>query len=144
MLCNASMNYGIIRSTACMYTYNILKAEPVLCISKNRLRNFWKVINWSNEWYFQPNLKYLHIGIAHNSLNFLLELAMQLQKYIWILQEVQWMKCMSNLTDRFVLGIINIYTNYCVLLAVTRSTNILVCLAVMAGKPKTLKTVYQQ
>ena len=54
------------------------------------------------------------------------------------------MKCMSNLTDRFVLGIINIYTNYCVLLAVTRSTNILVCLAVMAGKPKTLKTVYQQ
>ena len=56
------------------------------------------------------------------------------------------MKCMSNLTDRFVLGI-NIYTNYCVLLAVTRSTNILVCLAVMfynIGKPKTLKTVYQQ
>ena len=28
---------------------------------------------------FQPNSKYLHVGIAQSSLNFLLELAMQLQ-----------------------------------------------------------------
>ena len=41
-------------------------------------------------------------SLAHSSLNFLLELAMQLQKYIWISQVVKWMKCMSNLTDKFV------------------------------------------
>ena len=44
-------------------------------------------------------------SFAHSSLNFLLELAMQLQKYIWILWAVKWMKCMSNLTDKFVPGI---------------------------------------
>ena len=32
-------------------------------------------------------------------------LAMQLRKYIWILQVVEWMKCMSDLTNKFVLGI---------------------------------------
>ena len=55
---------------------------------------------------------------------------MQLQKYIRISQVVEWMKCMSNLTDKFVRGINIIYTNYCVFLAVTRSTNVLVWLAV--------------
>ena len=44
-------------------------------------------------------------SLAHTSLNFLFELAMQLRKYIWILQDIEWMKCMSNLTDNFVLGI---------------------------------------
>ena len=44
-------------------------------------------------------------SLAHSSLNFLLELAMQLQKYIWISRVVEWMKCMSNLTDKFVPGI---------------------------------------
>ena len=43
--------------------------------------------------------------LAHSSLNFRLELAMQLQEYIWILRVVEWMKCMSNLTDKFVPGI---------------------------------------
>ena len=37
--------------------------------------------------------------------NFLLELAMQLQKYIWILWAAEWMKCMPNLTEKFELGI---------------------------------------
>ena len=44
-------------------------------------------------------------SLAHTSLNFLLKLAMQLRKYIWISRVVEWMKCMSNLTDKFVLGI---------------------------------------
>ena len=44
-------------------------------------------------------------SLAHSSLNFLLELAMQLRKYIWISRVVEWMKCMSNLTDKFVPGI---------------------------------------
>ena len=42
---------------------------------------------------------------AHSSLNFLLELAMQHWKYIWISRVVEWMTCMSNLTDKFVPGI---------------------------------------
>ena len=41
-------------------------------------------------------------GLAYSSLNFLLELAMQLRKYIWISRVVE---CMSNLTDKFVPGI---------------------------------------
>ena len=41
-------------------------------------------------------------SLAHSSLNFLLELAMQLWKYIWISRVIKWMKCMSNLTDKFV------------------------------------------
>ena len=44
-------------------------------------------------------------SLALRSLNFLFELAIQLQKYIWILRVVEWMKCMSNLTDKFVPGI---------------------------------------
>ena len=44
-------------------------------------------------------------SLAHSSLNFLLELAMQPQKYIWISQAVEWIKCMSALTNKFVLGI---------------------------------------
>ena len=44
-------------------------------------------------------------SLAHSSLNFLLELAMQLRKYIWILRVIEWMKCMSYLTDKFVLGL---------------------------------------
>ena len=44
-------------------------------------------------------------SLAHSSLNFLLELAMQLQKYIWISWVVEWLKCMSNLINKFVLGI---------------------------------------
>ena len=44
-------------------------------------------------------------SLAHSSLNFLLKLAMQLRKYIWILRVVKWMKCMPNLTDKFVPGI---------------------------------------
>ena len=44
-------------------------------------------------------------SLAPSSLNFLLELAMQLRKYIWISQVVEWMECMSNLTDKFVPGI---------------------------------------
>ena len=47
---------------------------------------------------------YFELGknLAHSSLNFLLKLAMQLWKYIWILWEVEWIKCMSNLTNKFV------------------------------------------
>ena len=41
-------------------------------------------------------------SLIHSNLNFLWELAMQLQKYIWISRVVKWMKCMSNLTDKFV------------------------------------------
>ena len=44
-------------------------------------------------------------SLAHSSLNFLLELAMQLQKHIWISRLIEWMKCMSNLTDKLVPGI---------------------------------------
>ena len=44
-------------------------------------------------------------SLAHSSLSFHLELAMQLRKYIWISWVVEWMKCMSNLTDKFVSGI---------------------------------------
>ena len=44
-------------------------------------------------------------SLAHSSSNFLLELAMQMRKYIWISRVVERMKCMSNLTDKFVLGI---------------------------------------
>ena len=43
--------------------------------------------------------------LAHSGLNILLELAMQLRKYVWILQVIVWEKCMSNLTDKFVPGI---------------------------------------
>ena len=43
-------------------------------------------------------------SLEHSSLSFLLELAMQLQKYIWTWVG-EWMKCMSNLTDKFVLAI---------------------------------------
>ena len=50
--------------------------------------------------YFKPDE-----SLAHSSLYFLLELAMQLRKYIWISRAVEWMKCMSNLTDKFVPGI---------------------------------------
>ena len=38
-------------------------------------------------------------SLTHRSLNLLLELAMQLWKYIWISWVVEWMKCMSNLTQ---------------------------------------------
>ena len=67
-------------------------------------------------------------SFAHSSLNFLLELAMQLQKYIWISRIVGWIKCIykmtncfiilkSNLTDKFVPAEYNIiYANYRVLL----------------------------
>ena len=41
-------------------------------------------------------------SLAYSSLAFLLELAMQLRKYIWILWVVEWMKWLSNLTDKFV------------------------------------------
>ena len=44
-------------------------------------------------------------SLVHNSLNFLLEVAMQLRKYISILRVVEWMKSMSNLTAEFVPGI---------------------------------------
>ena len=44
-------------------------------------------------------------SLAHSSLNFLLKLAMQLWKYIWISRVVKWMKCKSNWTDKFVPGI---------------------------------------
>ena len=44
-------------------------------------------------------------SLVHNSLNFLLEVAMQLRKYISILRVVEWMKCMSNLAAKFVPGI---------------------------------------
>ena len=40
-------------------------------------------------------------------LKVLLELVMQLQKYIWILQVGEQMKCMSNLADKFETGIIH-------------------------------------
>ena len=42
---------------------------------------------------------------VHSSLNFLLELATQLWKYIWVSLVGKWMKCTSNLTDKFVPGI---------------------------------------
>ena len=44
-------------------------------------------------------------SLTHSSFHFLLELAMQLRKYIWILRVIEWMKCMYNLTDKFVPGI---------------------------------------
>ena len=47
----------------------------------------------------------LEESLVHNSLNFLLEVAMQLRKYISILRVVEWMKSMSNLTAEFVPGI---------------------------------------
>ena len=47
----------------------------------------------------------LEESLVHNSLNFLLEIAMQLRKYISILRVVEWMKSMSNLTAEFVPGI---------------------------------------
>ena len=39
-------------------------------------------------------------SLAHSGLNFRLELAMQLRKYIWISRVVEWMS--PNLTDKFV------------------------------------------
>ena len=42
-------------------------------------------------------------------LKVLLELVMQLQKYIWILQVGEQMKCMSNFSDKFETGIIHLY-----------------------------------
>ena len=44
-------------------------------------------------------------SLAHSSVNFLSELAMQLRKYIWISRAAEWTKYMSNLTDKFVPGI---------------------------------------
>ena len=41
-------------------------------------------------------------SLAHSSFNFFLESAIQLRKYIWISRVVEWMKCMSSLTDKFV------------------------------------------
>ena len=43
----------------------------------------------------------LHEGFGYSSL----ELAMQLQKLIWISRVGEWMKCMSKFTDKFVAGI---------------------------------------
>ena len=107
--------------------------DPVMLKTWQKL-GFLNERDWKNNWPDYSCHSYLDFeldeSLAHSSLNFVLELAMQLQKYIclWILQEVQWMKCMSNLTDRFVPGI-NIYTNYHVLLAVNRSMDTLVWLA---------------
>ena len=47
--------------------------------------------------YFKPD-----DSLADGSLNFILQLVMQLQKYVWISRVFEWMKCMSNLTDKFV------------------------------------------
>ena len=44
-------------------------------------------------------------SLGHSSLNCLVELAMQLQKYVWMSRVGMWMKCMFNLTDNFVPGI---------------------------------------
>ena len=55
----------------------------------------------------------LEESLWHSSLNFLLEFAMQLQKYIWISWVGEWMKCMYNLSDKFGEDII-IYANYCI------------------------------
>ena len=55
-------------------------------------------------------------SLAHSSLNFLLELAMQLQKYIWISRVVEWMKCMSNSDWQICARYNIIYANYRVLL----------------------------
>ena len=44
-------------------------------------------------------------SLGHCSLNLLLEFAMQLRKYFWISRVGEWMKCMYNLTDKFVAGI---------------------------------------
>ena len=38
------------------------------------------------------------------SLDFLFDLAIQLWKHMWILQVGERMKCMSNLSDKFMLG----------------------------------------
>ena len=48
-------------------------------------------------------------SLWYSGLKVLLELVMQLQKYIWILQVGEQMKCMSNLTDKFETGIIQFF-----------------------------------
>ena len=63
-------------------------------------------------------------SLAHSSLNFLLELAMQLRKYIWISRVVEWIKCMSNFTDKFVPGI-TLFAQIILSFLVERSTNVL-------------------
>ena len=50
--------------------------------------------------YFKPDE-----SLAQSSLDFILKLAMQLWKYIWISRAFEWMKCTSNLADKFVMGI---------------------------------------
>ena len=84
-------------------------------------------------------------SLAHRrtcSSNFLLQLAMQLQKHIWISRVVEWMKCMSNWTDKFVPGITLFVRKLSCLSWLRRSTNVFVWLAVnfrTIGKAKTVK-----
>ena len=51
--------------------------------------------------YFKPDESLAHCS----SLKFIFELAMQPRRYIWISRVGEWMKRMSNLTDKFVAGI---------------------------------------
>ena len=52
----------------------------------------------------------LFIYYLFSSLNFVLGLAMQLRKYIWIAWVGEWMKCMSTLIDKFVLELTYLFT----------------------------------
>ena len=54
-------------------------------------------------------------NLAHSSLNFLLELAMQLQKYIWISRVVEWVMH-AKFDWQICTGYNIIYANYRVLL----------------------------
>ena len=50
----------------------------------------------------------MYFKLDESSLNFLLEIAMQLRKYIWILRVSEWMKFMPYLTDKFMPGLTHI------------------------------------
>ena len=66
-------------------------------------------------------------------------LAMQLRRYIWISWVGEWMKRMSNLTDKFEAGI-TLFTQMIVsFLVEVRSTNTLAWLAVSSRRQEGLK-----